>query len=165
MALGGKVALIPMMTIDMGSGERKFDIACHQATCYWLYEEAKGTSPTGANYQAGVLGDVTTMRAIAALGQPVTNAAALNRLPSGTVLIFTDNAGTAEHSCVIASNGDIGGYNQTPWFFGGLPNMFSMHPRSAVKWSGTMVKPYQKAPHNLVAVSEAAAVQYAQANF
>src|SRR5262245_3884959 len=133
MPLGSRVALIPTMGIDQyGQGEKVIDIACHQATCYWLYEEAKGSAPTGVNYTTGVLGKQDTMNAIAALGQRVRNAGALSGLPSGTVLLFTDTSGHPQHSCIIAQNGDIGGHKQPLRVYGGLPHIFSSHPRPAI---------------------------------
>jgi hypothetical protein len=168
MALGNKVALIPTMSIDLGGGDQVIRIACHQATCYWLYEEAKGQPPTGAVYGNGILGSQSTMQAIKALGLPVRNAMDLNQKPAGTVLLFVDMTGEPQHSCVIATNGDLGGYNQPLWLFGGQPNMFSMHPRSAIAWDPRTVggvRPYQKPVHYLYAVDEAAAVTYAMINF
>lgn len=165
MPLAARISLIPTMSIDLGGGVAKFNIACHQATCYWLHEEAKGTAPTATDYINRDLGSQDMMRAITALGQPVANSAALAQLPSGTVLIFRDLAGEPQHSCVITANGDIGGYNQPLWFYGGQPNMFSIHPKSAVTWSGYLVKPYQKPQHNLIAVTENTVVTYAMINF
>ena len=139
MPLANVVKLIPTMTVTTPDGTNIFHFACHQATRYWLYEAANGTPPPLGNYFSdtdSMLCIGPTMSALAKRGTVLRSAGDLSRQPSGTVLIFMGLAGDAKHLCVLDINGNIAGYIQIGWFWGGLSHTYTTHPKSAVKWQG-----------------------------
>src|SRR5829696_604212 len=136
--LSARVAPIPpiMVTTVSGLGQ-VLQFNCHQAVCYWLYEEMNNDPPQGWAFVDSNLSNTTElMTKLAKHGKPATPANIVG-LPGGTVLIFTDPSGDAKHSCIITGPGQLGGYNQQSWFNPpppGLANQFTTHPRGMIKW-------------------------------
>ena len=168
MPLAARIQLIPMLTCTGPVGQQIFNIACHQATCYWLHQEATGNSLTGDDFvnRNALFNIGNTMTALAAFGTRVQDATALRNLANGTVLVFTDLQGGAKHSCVLDSRGLIGGYNQIGWLFGGYNHQFTTHPKTQVQWKPqSRVTLSSGQPGHLIAIGEQTALQFAQNNF
>jgi hypothetical protein len=158
--LSARIVQIPQ--IDMPSpdgGIKAMDIACHMATCYWLYEESHGVAPNLSVYMNAFSNTTGLMTKIAAAGNKVS-ASDVSKLSAGTVLVFCSIDGTAMHSCVIRTDGKIGGYNQTGWFTSaGVSHGFSIHDIDDIRWSGKSVLLNNSAQGKLMAVKEVTAVK------
>ncbi|NNE97383.1 MAG: hypothetical protein HKN25_00035 [Pyrinomonadaceae bacterium] len=171
--LANRVQVIPAIMLDTPHGKQQLQIQCHQATGYWLYEEAFNEAPTGDHYTNSSLFEATEMMTnLARYGKKLSPPAmgSLN-IASGTVLIFTDQQNTAKHSCVINGAGNIGGYNQQSWFSStGIANSFTTHATGDIRWRNRLRKHKvklnsQNSKGNLVAVESARAVSFFKHNF
>lgn len=161
-------AMIP----QPNGGTKKLEIQCHQATCYWLYEEAFDRPPAPIEFTGETLLSVQPFMAkIARLGKKLSREDFSKRnVAGGTVLIFTDSTGDAKHSCVVRWDGSIGGYNQTDWFTSdGKKSEWSAHDPNHIPWSGDkhLRVMLQKGPTkgNLIGVRGQAAVEYFRDNY
>jgi len=163
--LSGRIAQIPQIDMPLpDGGTMPLNIACHTATCYWLYHEAYGTPPQPDEF-LNKLGDVSGLATeLAKMGTRVKKSN-IKKLWPGTVLIFCDLYGNAKHSCVIANNGIIGGYNQLNWFSSpGASHAYSTHAIGDIVWKGVMNKRVQLntegSQGRLIAVDETKAVDF-----
>lgn len=159
-----------------GGGTKKFDVQCHQATCYWLYEEVFDHPPAPLEFTGKTLLNVQPfMGRMARLGSKLSPADFAKRdVGGGTILIFTDAAGDAKHSCVVRWDGSIGGYNQTNWFKmengeeKGKDSEWSVHDPASIPWSADKHYPVKLkvgGNGNLIGVRGQTAVKYFRDNY
>ena len=159
-----------------GGVTKKLDIQCHQATCYWLYEEVNDKPPAGHEFSGTTLLSVQPfMGSMAKCGMKLSSEDFSKRnVAGGTVLIFVDPQGDAKHSCVVRWDGSIGGYNQTNWFKPekgiemGKDSEWSIHDVNYIPWSGDKnlrVNLKSGGKGNLIGVPGAAAIQFFKDNY
>jgi hypothetical protein len=162
--------IVPKMS---GDGTKPLEIQCHQATCYWLYQEAFGHPPTGDAYINGSFSSSGPfISEIAKLGRKLSkNDFTKRSVPGGTVLIFASAGLVAEHSCVMRWDGSIGGYNQQGWFgTQDKPSSWIVHQPSEIPWRGNKLDKVALANRqppigDLIGVNGDTAVKYTRDNF
>lgn len=163
--LAGRIVQIPQIDLPYPGGLTKaLDIACHTATCYWLYEEAHGTPPGADEFMGDLLDLSKLITDIAKLGTRLKKSD-IKSIQNGTVLIFCDLSGSAKHSCVVRYDGKIGGYNQENWFTTpGSSHAYTHHEVNDIMWKGLTNKRVKLNTENsvgrLIAVTETKAVDF-----
>lgn len=168
--LASRVQNIPPVTVTtVGGLAAALQFNCHQATCYWIYHELNGTPPMGWAFADSNLGNTTALMTKMASFGKIATPANVGGLANGTVLIFTDPLGSAQHSCIINGAGQIGGYNQQSWFTStGTPNQFTTHSIGHIRWrtgrkNNVLLSNGSKG--RLVYVDETTALNFARFNF
>lgn len=168
--LSTQVIAIPATTItDINGMSVTMQFNCHQATCYWIYQELHGAAPMGWSFTDTQLDNTTLLITEMAKHGKLAQQSNINMLPNGTVLIFTDPMGQAMHSCILDGTGQIGGYNQQSWFTSpGIPNQFTQHARGHIRWrngKNNKVLLSNGSKGRLVYVDETTALQFAKFKF
>lgn len=168
--LAARANLIPpMVATDVNGNAVPLYINCHQATCYWLYNEVHGQPPMPWAFVDSNLSDTTGMMTRLAGYGSLALQSNINGLANGTVLIFTDAQNIAKHSCVLDSTGSIAGYNQQSWFTSiGLPNQFTQHAKADIRWRAGRhhkVLLSSNSKGKLFYIPETTAVEFARRNF
>lgn len=114
--------------------------SCHFATCFWLYEdEFSRQLSTAMEYGNSIANPTNIISSMLQYGRILSRPAfgSLNLIP-GSIIVFSRDGVTADHSCVALSTNTIGGYNQEGWFSvrGFVDHSFSIHNTSEIVWRG-----------------------------